>query len=252
MTQYSDIQELAPDERFYFDCRPEVVCFNQCCRDLSQALTPYDVLRLRHHLNMTSSAFLEQFTRRRIGPRTGLPVVSLKPLESAGQACPFVTPSGCGVYPDRPSSCRMYPVFRAAVRQRETGRISERWLLIREPHCRGFDRGREWTAPQWIAEQGLEPYNSANDEMLALISAKNRAMPGAMDKEAMQWVYTACYDSDRLREAAGADMLPGEPGKRLTDQLTAAADDPDWLTAGMAFVRQYVFGEKPGADHGVN
>ena len=273
MTINSEIVELSPDDHFNFDCHPGVACFNQCCRDLSQALTPYDVLRLRRHLDMTSSAFLEQFTRRGIGPQTGLPVVSLRPLEPLLKACPFVTASGCRVYPDRPSSCRMYPVFRAAARQRETGVISERFFLIQEPHCQGFDRGRQWTVREWITNQELEDYNRANDYMLALISVKNQRMPGVLDAQTLEWVYTACYDIDRFREVMPADKDPVGPAPGaisfsgairpprteassggLSSARTASSpvsDDLARLALGMAFVRRNIFGEPPEADHGV-
>lgn len=64
----SEIMEVPPDHPFYFDCRAEVPCFNHCCRDLNQVLTPYDVARLRHHLGMSSTAFLDRFTRRQMAP----------------------------------------------------------------------------------------------------------------------------------------------------------------------------------------
>ena len=256
MTIRPEIMELPPGGSFYFDCRPGVACFNHCCRDLSQALTPYDVLRLRRFLGMASSAFLEQYTVRGVGPQTGLPVVSLKPLGPPGLECPFVTPSGCGVYPDRPSSCRTYPLLRGAVYQRETGRITERFLVIREAHCRGFDQGRKWTAREWIADQKIEPCNCANDEMLRLISAKNRAMPGALDRQALGGIYTACYDIDRFREAlhAGAAMfgMEAKAQNRMVGRPKNAADDFEFLSLAMRFVRQYVFGEKAEADDGIN
>lgn len=266
MMENPEIVELSPDDPFDFDCRPGVACFNQCCRDLSQALTPYDVLRLRRHLDVTSWVFLEQFTRRGIGPQTGLPVVSLRPLDPILKACPFVTPSGCRVYPDRPSSCRMYPVFRAAARNRETGAVSERFFLIREDHCRGVGGDRQWTVREWIENQGLEPYNHANDDMLALISSKNRRAPGMLDDRTLQRIYTACYDIDRFRDAvlsggtlAGPAHGPGGGGS--IDMATlypssvkrpSASDDLGWLALGMAFVRHHIFGESPEADHGVN
>ena len=48
--------ELGPDG-FTFACHPEVPCFNQCCRRLNLVLTPYDVLRLKNHLGMSSEEF---------------------------------------------------------------------------------------------------------------------------------------------------------------------------------------------------
>ena len=40
---------LDPDDTIGFACHPGVPCFNHCCRDLNQALTPYDVLQLKNH-----------------------------------------------------------------------------------------------------------------------------------------------------------------------------------------------------------
>ena len=73
--------ELIPigiDDTFGFVCHKEVLCFNHCCRDLNQALTPYDVLRLKNHLKITAQVFLEQYAVVYSGPATGLPVVSLR------------------------------------------------------------------------------------------------------------------------------------------------------------------------------
>ena len=50
-----NLPELEPGKTFCFACHPEVPCFNRCCAELTLPLTPYDVLRLRRHMNdMTS------------------------------------------------------------------------------------------------------------------------------------------------------------------------------------------------------
>ena len=59
-----NLPELEPGKTFCFACHPEVPCFNRCCAELTLPLTPYDVLRLRRHMNnMPSEAFLNDFTR---------------------------------------------------------------------------------------------------------------------------------------------------------------------------------------------
>ena len=70
---------LGKDDPMHFHCGPSVACFTQCCRDLNQPLFPYDVLRLKKALNLTSDQFLSQYALQHVGPETGLPVVSLKP-----------------------------------------------------------------------------------------------------------------------------------------------------------------------------
>jgi Fe-S-cluster containining protein len=88
---------------------------------VNQLLTPYDILRLKRHFGISSAEFLETYTTQHIGPETRLPVVSLKTDASDGHTCPFVSPEGCRVYENRPSSCRTYPLARMLSRSRETG-----------------------------------------------------------------------------------------------------------------------------------
>ena len=42
------------NETFGFACHKKVSCFNHCCKDLNQTLTPYDVLRLKIQLKITA------------------------------------------------------------------------------------------------------------------------------------------------------------------------------------------------------
>ena len=119
MTEY--MTPISLNDPMNFDCQQENPCFNECCRDLNQALTPYDVLRLKQGLGMSSQEFLKEYTSLHYGPESGLPVVEFKPNPGTGHACPFVSPEGCKVYADRPASCRMYPLARGISRSRETG-----------------------------------------------------------------------------------------------------------------------------------
>ncbi len=109
----TDFIPLSMDDEFQFACSPEVPCFNQCCRDINQYLTPYDIFRLKNRLKKKSGDFLKKFTVEHIGPQTGLPIVSLKALPQEDLRCPFVAEEGCQVYEDRPASCRTYPLARA-------------------------------------------------------------------------------------------------------------------------------------------
>jgi hypothetical protein len=86
---------ITPKDPFRFECSPEVPCFNECCRDLNQFLTPYDILRLKSHLGLSSEAFLAQYTSQHIGPESGLPIVTLKPKAGQDPICPFVSARGC-------------------------------------------------------------------------------------------------------------------------------------------------------------
>ncbi|MDY6905014.1 MAG: YkgJ family cysteine cluster protein [Thermodesulfobacteriota bacterium] len=239
-----DVYERSLNDTFTFSCDPGVSCFNECCGDLSQYLTPYDILRLKNHLGMPSSEFLAVYTTQHIGGESGLVVVSLKPDPSSkALRCPFVSPEGCRVYEDRPASCRSYPLARVASRSRETGKITERYMLMKEPHCKGFGRERTITVRQWVEEQGLAPYNRANDLMMELISAKNRFAPGQqLDLTSQNIFYTGCYDLDRFRtEILGTGELAdmGFDEKRCA---AAKTDDDILLPLALEWVKRMLYG----------
>jgi Fe-S-cluster containining protein len=190
---------ISIDDTFKFSCSAKVPCFNECCRDLNQFLTPYDILCLKNHLDMTSGAFLERYTTQHTGPETGLPVIALKPDDALNLKCPFVTPSGCSVYNARPSSCRMYPLARAVSRSRETGKVTEHFALIKESHCRGFEQETTQTVRQWIENQKIAGYIEMNDMLMEIISLKNRARPDPLDMKSNHFFHIALYDLDRFR-----------------------------------------------------
>ncbi len=190
---------LTLSDTFTFSCSERIPCFTECCQDLNQCLTPYDILRLKNHFNLTSTVFLEQYTKQHVGPDSGLPIITLKPDPARGLKCPFVTESGCSVYSNRPSSCRIYPLARLASQSRKTGEITEQYMLLREPHCLGFNQAKVWTVQSWVSDQGIAAYNQMNDLLMEIISLKNRLIPGPLDITASRMFHMACYDLDTFR-----------------------------------------------------
>ena len=222
-----ELTELGLDDEFAFSCHPGISCFNACCRDLNQFLMPYDILRLKQHLSMTATDFLARYTHRHIGPQTGLPVVTLKPVEPVMRVCPFVTDAGCSVYDNRPSSCRIYPLVRLLSRSRETGELTVRYMLLEESHCNGFDGGGRQTVRQWIADQGLQLYNEMNDAMMAIISLTNQSSGVKLPEHLAELLDIALYDVDGFRrlliegrvDLTGAADLPPDPGQDSDEDL---------------------------------
>jgi hypothetical protein len=58
LTEYP---RLGPDDRFSFACHPGVSCFNCCCANINIFLSPYDVLRLKKRLGISSTEFLDRY-----------------------------------------------------------------------------------------------------------------------------------------------------------------------------------------------
>lgn len=232
---------ITPKDPFRFECSPEVPCFNECCRDLNQFLTPYDILRLKSHLGLSSEAFLAQYTSQHIGPESGLPIVTLKPKAGQDPICPFVSARGCEVYADRPSSCRIYPLVRGLARSRQTGEVTEQFMVLQEPHCLGFGASRKQTVTQWMQGQEIEIYNAINDRLMELISLKNRLRPGPLDLKSRHLFYMALYDLDTFRTQIKANGILENADIDSASLEKAMADDVALLKVGMEWIKQVLF-----------
>ena len=234
------MKRLSLTDTFRFSCHKTVPCFNRCCADLNQFLTPYDILRLKNRLELSSSRFLEQYTCRHIGPQSGLPVITLKTGVDSGLICSFVTENGCGVYADRPSSCRMYPLARVVSRSRETGKVSEHYFLIEEDHCLGFGEESTCTVQEWINSQDVSIYNEMNDLLMELISLKNRRMPGPLDERTKRLLHMVLYDLDRFRSYIAENNI-SHPLYESSD--LRRLDDVSLLKFSFDWVKRELFGE---------
>ena len=79
-------------EVFGFRCYPGIGCFNRCCRNLNLFLYPYDVIRLKARLGVTSDEFLDRHVDAVLRPGSRFPDVLLRMAENAEKTCPFLTP----------------------------------------------------------------------------------------------------------------------------------------------------------------
>lgn len=232
---------ISPEESFRFECSPGVACFNACCRDLNQFLYPYDILRLRKRLGLSSGEFLNRYTSQHLGPGSGLPIVSLTSADARRLTCPFVTAEGCSVYPDRPSSCRIYPLVRAISRNRATNEITERFMLLKEPHCLGFGEPKAQTVRQWIKNQRVETDNPINDKLMEIISLKRQRLPGPLDLKSRGLVYRALYDLDSFKNQIFANNFLNNLELDPEKLAAARTDDKVLLEVGIEWVKQVVF-----------
>jgi len=226
-------------EDFCFACHPSVPCFNKCCANLTLALTPYDIIRLKNRLNMTSGEFLDRYTETRTDQDQRFPRVTLSMLDREGRPCPFVSPQGCAVYEDRPGACRIYPLGRGSA---PGGR--EMFFLVREDHCRGFEETREWTVRSWMADQGLDQYNAVNDLWMEIITSKKSMGQEAQVMKKMQMFFMVSYNPDRFREFVF--QSPFLARFKIDPDIIEAArtDDLALLKLGFDWLKFSLFGEK--------
>ena len=197
---------LSPDSKFQFKCHKGVKCFNQCCRDINIILTPYDIIKLKTRLGLSSEEFLALYTEPQILEKTDLPVVMLKLLDEEGtdsdrKACPFVREDGCLVYVDRPTTCRYYPLGVGSLSHKEGSDEDEFYFFVHEPHCLGFEEEKDWTVSQWRRDQGVDVHDEINAEWTDLLVRKRSFPPNMqLTEQTKKMFFLVSYNIDKFRE----------------------------------------------------
>jgi len=189
---------LKLDGKFRFLCHRGLQCFTQCCKDVNLFLTPYDILRMKKRLKLSSSEFLHRYTTTVVGKDWGLPAVVLKMKDDENKSCPFVAPEGCAIYEDRPWSCRSYPLQPAGSKKYDR-QGKEFYTIIRKPFCLGFDEDKKWTVRKWKKDQGIDIYMEMEKPLKKITLSEDLEGEEIFNEDIRQMFYMACYDLDRFR-----------------------------------------------------
>ena len=236
-------KELASDSVFRFRCHKDIACFNACCRSIDLLLTPYDILRLKNALGMTSGEFVGRYTLPFEMDAQGMP--GLKMATKPGTTeCVHLTEQGCGVYADRPAACRYYALGSMAMRKKDSSEIEDAYFVVREAHCLGHEEPHEQTVAEYRKEQGLEKYDAMNRAWRRLIIRKRSSGPtvGAPSERSLQLFDMCSYDLDSFREfiqSPGFKALVELPPEREQELLD---DEESLLSFAMRFLEQVLFG----------
>ena len=156
-----------------------------------------------------------------------------------------MTDEGCGVYEDRPTACRYYPVALLSMRKQNEFTEREAYAMVQEDHCKGHFEPRTLTINEYRKEQGVEEYDELTSGWRQLILKKKSAGPtiGTPSKRSLQLFFVACYDLDRFREFVTS---PGFHDVSLLDDALKqpiANDDVVLMKFAFRFLRQILFGE---------
>jgi len=194
---------LDSDSKFKFRCHKGVKCFTLCCSNIDIMLTPYDVLRMKNRLGISSEEFLDKYTVYRVDEKSSHPYAYLKLQDTEERLCPFLKSStdGCSIYEDRPVSCRYYPVGQATLKKREGEDLvhEEFFFFVREEHCQGFSEPDEWPVQSWRDAQGSEHYDSMNREWKELLMRRDIPGQPPLDPKKQTLFFMASYDLDKFR-----------------------------------------------------
>lgn len=227
-----------------FRCHKGIACFNACCKNIDITLTPYDILRLKRRLGISSGDFLLNYTVPYEIEKDGIAGVKFKPVDN-GTACQFMTEAGCSVYEDRPTACRYYPVALISMRKQNESTDVSSYALVEEPHCLGHKEERSLTIDEYRQEQGLDEYDIQGRGWRQIILKKKSSGPtvGTPSKRSLQLFFMACYDLDRFREFASSDAF--NDIYDISDEMKQKifSDDVELMQFAFGFLRQTMFGE---------
>ena len=232
-----------------FQCRKGIACWNACCSNIDISLTPYDILRLKRRLGLASAAFLQQYAVPYEMEKDGIAGIKMKPVEG-GSACQFMKPEGCGVYEDRPTACRYYPVALLSMRRQDEYTDTHSYALVKEAHCLGHNEPRSLTIDEYRAEQGLKEYDEQGRGWRQLVLKKMSSGPtvGKPSVKSRQLFFMTCYDIDTFRAFVDSgpfkelyDMPEAERQAMLGDSLES---EEALMQFGFRFLRQVLFGEE--------
>lgn len=238
-----DYPRLALDSKFKFACHKGVACFGKCCANVNIFLTPYDVLRMKKALGVSSTEFLEKHTFTLVMEENQMPVVMLKMGEDEEKKCPFVSDEGCTIYHDRPWSCRMYPLGLASSKTSPDAGEEFCFIVGEDSLCQGFKEDRDWTVEHWMKDQDVGTYNKKSESYMQFTLHPHFVGKKDLGPAKVQLLYRTLYDLDGFRkmlfESSFFDRF--ETKKETIEKLRT--DDETLLDFAIKFLRFALFHE---------
>lgn len=249
-----EIITLGLDDIFPFDCRKDLDCFNRCCRDINLFLTPYDIMRLKKNLSLSSREFLDRYTTTIYMEEIGHPLVVMK-MTGDDKLCPFSGPDGCRVYPDRPWSCRAFPLEPCVGKAGDGRPLTPMYSVVKRPFCLGVNEKNPFlekgdtggfpgennllTVRAWRERQRTAVYEEMND-LWSQVTLSERFPAGGLDKSGIQMFFLASYSLDEFAQLVCRQgfldtyNLKGEEiGTALHDELSLFKFACRWLRVAL-------------------
>ncbi len=236
--------QLTLDDSFTFHCHKGIACFNECCRSIDITLTPYDLVRLKQRLDMTSGELVAKYTLPFEMDHHGLPGLKLRTKPGSGE-CVFLTEEGCSVYEDRPAACRYYALGSMGVRKKDSAEVEDIFFVVKEDHCLGHNEPKTQTVREYRHDQGVDQYDEMNRAWRDVIIKKRSSGPtvGKPSERSMQLFDMCSYDMDSFRDFMATDSFQEVFDVDADTMAQLAADDEALLGFAMRFLKQVLFGE---------
>ncbi|HEY5602718.1 MAG TPA: YkgJ family cysteine cluster protein [Gammaproteobacteria bacterium] len=232
------------DDRIQFNCHKGIACFNKCCKSIEIQLTPYDILRLKKHFDLTSKEFVARYTMPFEMDAHSMP--GLRLVHKPGTTeCVFLTEEGCSVYADRPTVCRYYALGNMGVRKKDGDKVEDVYFLVKEDHCLGHYEPKTQTVRDYLHEQGADQYDEFNKDWRDIIIKKRSSGPtiGKPSERSMQLFDMCSYDIDNFREFIQSPSFQSIFDLDEDTTRTLIEKDGELLKFAMRFLKQVLYGE---------
>ncbi len=239
-------KQLEEGDTFSFHCHSGLDCFNLCCRNLNLFLYPYDVLRLKNRLDISSDQFLDDYVDIVLREPNFFPDVLLRMSDNKERTCPFLTESGCSVYPDRPDTCRTFPVEQGALFDADVKRTRLIHFFRPPDFCLGRHENKPWTTQSWSQDQGAVLYNKMTlrwSELKRLFQTDPWGKEG-IDGQRGKMAFMATYNIDSFKDFVLRSSFLKRYRVKSKILKKIKTDDMELMKFGFEWVKFFVWGIK--------
>ncbi len=239
-------RQIGDTDTFSFRCYPGIGCFNRCCRNLNLFVYPYDVLRLKNALGISSDEFLERHVDVVLCSGNHFPEVLLRMSENQQKTCPFLTDSGCTVYADRPDTCRSFPIEQGV--QYDAARKKDEPIYFFRPpdFCLGQHEDRQWDIASWARDQDADRHHQMTIRWAQLKRLCQNDPWGAEGPEGprAKMAFMATYNMDAFREFVFHSSFLKRYKVKTAILKKIKVDDGELLKFGFDWVKLFLWGIK--------
>lgn len=239
-------KRIKGNDIFSFRCYPGIGCYNRCCRNLNLFLYPYDVMRLKSALNLSSDVFLDQYVDVVLRSGNYFPEVLLRMSESKDKTCPFLVDAGCSIYADRPDTCRTFPIEQGILYDAARKKDAPFHFFRPPDFCLGQHEDQQWTVATWSRDQDAERYHRMTIRWAEIKRLFQNDPWGAEGPEGPRgkMAFMATYNIDRFREFVFNSSFLKRYKVKPVILKKIKNDDGALLTFGFDWIKFYLWGIK--------
>ena len=224
---------LASGEEFCFDCNNDCKCFGDCCRKAFVFLTPFDIIKMKKQLGISSSEFLEKYTAMPSSSEFPFPALMLR---NENEQCLMIDGDVCSVWDARPLACRMYPL--AILPE------NSKFHLMTDDFCEGHLSRMATTAGHWIEKNKAAKHIESYKAFFNIVS-DSRFDERTIEPVKLEMFYMASYDIDRFREFVFDSIFLQRIQLSEDEILEYRTDDEKLLAFAMKWIEKELLGINP-------